>query len=102
MTTKPIVFAKTAKPSKIRINFATSAVGSLRCEIQGEDGKPLPGFAIADCDEIYGDSNDRCIAWHGKSDVSQLAEKPIRLHFAMQDADLYAFQIQPDAAAESK
>lgn len=101
MTTKPLLFAKTEKPAKIRINFATSAVGSLKCEVQGEDGKPLPGFAIADSDEIYGDSINRAITWHGKSDLSQLADKPIRLHFTMQDADLYAFQFGPDTEAES-
>jgi hypothetical protein len=100
MTTKPILFAKTAGPAKIRINFATSAVGSLKCELQDENGKARPGFALADCDEIYGDSIDRAITWGGKSDVSQLADKPIRLHFVMQDADLYAFQIRPDGTPE--
>jgi hypothetical protein len=101
MTTKPVVFAKINQPSTVRINFATSAVGSLKCELQDGAGKPVPGFALENCDEIYGDSIDRAITWGGKSDVSQLADRPVRLHFVMGDADLYAFQIRPDGAAKS-
>ncbi len=102
MTTKPLLFATTDRPAKIWINFATSAVGSLRCEIQDENGKPMPNFTLDACDDIYGDSVDRAITWKGKSDISQLAEKPFRLHFVMHDADLYALQIRPDATQLSK
>ncbi len=102
MITKPLLFAKSGRPAKIQVNFATSAVGSVKYEVRGEDGKPLPRFALDDCDEIYGDSVDRAITWHGKSDVSQLADKPIQLRFVMRDADLYALQIRADAAKDSK
>lgn len=101
MTTKSIVFAKTERPAEIHINFATSAVGAIKCEIRGEDGKPMPGFTLDDCDEIYGDSVDRAITWHGKSDVSAFAGAPISLQFAMHDADLFALQIQSDKQTRS-
>lgn len=44
----------------------------------------------------------RAITWNGKSDVSQLNDKPIRLQFVMQDADLYALQIQPHGTPKPK
>jgi len=96
MITRPLLFAKSAERQKIWINFDTSAVGSIKCELQDIDGQPIPGFALGDCDEIYGDSLDRPLAWGGRDDISALADKPLRLRFVMQDADLYALQIRPD------
>lgn len=102
MVTKPLLFAKSNEPAKIWINFATSAVGSIKCELQAADGKPLPGFTLDDCDEIFGDSINRAITWGGKSDVSASAEKPVRMRFVMKDADLFALQIRPDADKDAK
>ena len=101
-TTKPVLFAKSIQPTGISINFSTSAVGSLRCELQDQNSKPIPGYTLDDCDEIYGDRIDRVITWHGKSEVSQLADKPTRLRFVMNDADLYALQIRPNVADATK
>ena len=42
MLTRPLVFAGGA----LEINFATSAAGSIRVEIQDAAGKPMPGFAL--------------------------------------------------------
>jgi hypothetical protein len=102
MRTKPLLFAKVQAPNHIHINFATSAVGSIKCELQDIDGKALDGFTIDDCDEIYGDSVDREITWKGSNDVSKFADQPIRLHFVMKDADLYALQIAPTTFDKSK
>ena len=101
MMTKPLLFAKSDDTNKIWINFATSAVGSLKCELQNANGKPIPGFTFADCDEIYGDSVDRAITWHDEADVSQFADRPIKLRFVMHDADLYSLQIRTEAAKDS-
>jgi len=102
MRTKPLLFAKTESPSQIRINFATSAVGSIKCELQGADDKPLEGFTLDDCDEIYGDSVDRPITWKDNSDVSKFADQPVRLRFVMHDADLFALQVAPAASDTAK
>ncbi len=74
------------------MNFSTSAAGSIQVEIQDATGKPLPGFALEDCPEIYGDRIRQVVGWKQGSDVSILAGKPIRLRFIMKDADLYAIQ----------
>lgn len=86
--TKPLTF----KGSKLTLNFATSAAGDIRVEIQDASGKPLPGFALDDCPPIFGDTIERMVTWKNGSDVSALASKLVRLRFALKDADLYAFQ----------
>ena len=74
------------------MNFATSAAGSVRVEIQDPQGKPIDGFRLKDCPEMFGDSLNRALRWRGRSAVGQLAGRPVRLRFAIKDADLYSFQ----------
>jgi len=74
------------------LNCATSASGSLRAELRGMDGKPLPGYTLSDCDVIFGDDLDRAVSWRGKAELSGLADKPLRLFFELNDADLYSFR----------
>ena len=87
-TTKPITF----QGDRLVLNFSTSAAGTIRVEIQDVDGKPIPGFALDDCSEIFGDTLERTVTWKHGSDVSELAGQPVRLHFTLSDADLYSFQ----------
>ncbi len=64
--------------------------------MQDADGKPIPGFTLADCEEIGGNFIDQCVYWKGKADVSALAGEPVRIHFKMKRAKLYAFQFTKD------
>jgi len=88
LVTRPLTFTG----SQLRLNFATSAAGSLAVELQQPDGTPAPGFALADCDKLLGNSVDRAVTFGGEFDVSRLAGKPVRLRFVLQDADLYAMK----------
>ncbi len=88
LLTKPLTFSG----SELQLNFSTSAAGSLRVEIQTEDGQPIPGFAFADAAEMFGDEINRVYFWKSGGDVSSLAGKPVRLRFVMKDADLYSFR----------
>ena len=90
VVTKPFIFGG----NELTLNFATSAAGTVRVEIQGENGQPLPGFTLADCDELFGDSLDRTVTWKDKSDLSQYAGKPVRLRFVLSDADIYSMQFR--------
>ncbi len=92
LLTKPLEFSG----DRLSLNYATSAAGGLRVEIQDAAGQPLPGFTLDDCAEIIGDEIDRVVHWKGGSDVSPLAGQPVRLRFVMQDADLYAIQFGKD------
>ncbi len=88
MITKPITYTG----NRLTINYATSAAGGLKVEIQTPDGKPIEGFALGDCPEIIGDRIEDTVRWKDGEDVSQLAGKPVRLRFVMNDADLYSIR----------
>lgn len=88
LLTKPFRF----QGGKLLLNFATSAAGSVRVEIQDADGKAFPGFALEDCPPLFGDTIERLVKWKISGDVSGIAGKAIRLRFVLQDAEVYAFQ----------
>jgi hypothetical protein len=90
LLTKPLTF----QGDKLAINFATSAAGDIRIEIQDAAGKPLPGFMLADCPPVFGDAIERSVTWNTGGDVSALGGKPVRLRFVLRDADLYSFQFR--------
>ena len=90
LITPPLIF----QGKSLSMNFASSAFGSLRVEIQNADGKPLPGFALADSIELYGDTVARNAIWKDNPDLGALAGKPVRLRFVMRDADLYSIKFE--------
>ncbi|AMV36204.1 hypothetical protein [Planctomyces sp. SH-PL62] len=77
---------------RLRLNLDTGAMGTAFVEIQDAEGRPIPGFALADCEEIGGDFVDQRVYWKGSPDVSTLAGRPVRIHFQLRRAKLYAFQ----------
>ena len=91
LLSRPLVFAG----SQLTINFATSAAGSVRVEIQDAAGNAMDGFALADSADLFGDCISRQVSWKGGADVSKLAGKPIRLRVVLKDADLYSLQFMP-------
>ncbi len=91
LITRPITFTGRT----LSLNFSTSAAGSVRVEVQDAEGKPLPGFALEDCEDTFGDTLERDVVWKGGRDVSALATRPIRLRFVLKDADIFAFQFRP-------
>lgn len=91
LVTRPLKFTG----SRLSLNVATSAAGSVRVEIQGEDGKPLSGFSLDDCHPVYGDSLDQIVSWKNSPDLKALNGKPVRLRFEVSDADVYSYQFQP-------
>ncbi len=88
LVTKPLNFTG----DKLTLNFATSAAGDIRVELQDASGTPHPGFTLEDCSPLFGDSLSRPVTWKNGGKLSQLAGKPIRLRFVLRDADLYAMQ----------
>ena len=58
MVTRPLTFAG----SHLTINFASSAAGGLRVEIQDVSGAPISGYALDDCPEIIGDQIERVVS----------------------------------------
>ena len=91
LLTKPIKFSG----KELSLNFATSAAGRVRVEIQDMAGKPLPGFTLAESESLFGDTLDRVARWKHGSDVSALAGRPVRLRMVLEDAEVYSYQFQP-------
>ena len=89
--TRPLTF----EGKELVLNYSTSAVGSVRVEIRDAGGRPIEGYTLADCPEIYGDELERVVAWKNGSDVSRLAGRAVRLRFVMKDADLYSIRFRP-------
>ncbi len=90
LVTKPLRF----KGSALDLNFATSAGGSVRVELQEANGTPIPGFTLADARELIGDQISRPARWNAGGDVRSLEGKTVRIRFVLKDADLYSFRFQ--------
>jgi hypothetical protein len=88
--TKPLRF----QGSRLIINYATSAAGFVRVELQDAAGRPLTGFTLAEALELYGDELTRTVAWSGGADVKALADRAIRVRFVLKDADVYSMRFQ--------
>lgn len=86
LVTKPLTF--TGK--QLEINYATSAAGQIRVELQDAAGQPLPGFTLEDCEPIWGDHVSRIVKWKTGDNVSAIAGKAVRLRVELSDADLYS------------
>jgi HEAT repeat protein len=93
ITTKLVTFTG----SQLQVNAACPQ-GSLRVELRDALGNPIPGFTFADCDPFTGDALRHIVAWHGKTDLSALAGKPIQVRLQLRNGDLYAMQFTAPAA----
>ena len=92
LLTRPLVFAG----GRLEVNFATSAAGGIRVELQDSDGTPIPGFTLAESIELIGNEIKRTVAWQDAPDLASLAGTPVRIRFALTDADLYSFRFVED------
>lgn len=88
LETPPLSF----RGNRLRLNIDTGAMGTAFIELRDAGDKPIPGFTLADCEEIGGNFIDQSVYWKGKNDVSRLAGLPIRIYFKLKRAKLFAFQ----------
>ena len=86
--TKPLVFSG----DELELNCSTAGAGRIRVEIQSAEGNPIPGHSLDDCDAIKGDFIREVVTWKRNADVTSFAGKPVRLKFAMKEADLYSLR----------
>jgi hypothetical protein len=89
LLTRPLRFTG----SRLRLNFATSAVGSIRVELQRADRRPIEGFTLADCHDVYGDTVDRVVSWKGGQSLERFKGQAVRMRFVLKSADLYALRV---------
>ncbi|MCA9068236.1 MAG: hypothetical protein KDA84_04900, partial [Planctomycetaceae bacterium] len=89
LVTKPITFTG----DQLSLNFQTGEQGGLQVEIQDDDGQPIKGFKLSDCQPIKGDEIDQKVSWKN-TDLAQLVGQPVRLRFVLKDGDLFSYQFQ--------
>ncbi len=105
----------TFKGRYLEINYSTSAAGYIRIELQDASGKTIPGYSLEDSPYIIGDEISRKVGWdiaavreqdtdsesaynegpiirERPSDISHLADVPVRIRFVVKDADLYSLK----------
>lgn len=89
MTTKPLVFS-----GRELVFNAACPRGEFKAELLDADGRPLPGFGLAESDAFSGDALRQVASWNGKSDLSALAGKTVRLRVSWRGGDWYSFQFR--------
>lgn len=77
---------------RLVLNFVTGAQGRVRVELQDAGGKPLEGLSLDDCRPVQGDATAQVVSWNAGADVRRWAGRPVRLRFALKEADLFSFQ----------
>ncbi len=82
--TPPLRFAG----GELRLNYSTSAFGSVKIEVLSAQGEPLPGFSGSEAPELFGDGVDQ----RYPMDFSPLVGKVVRLRIVLQDADLFSLR----------
>ena len=92
VTTPPIAF----QGKRLELNYNCGAQGWMFVELRDLHDRPIPGFALGDCEEVSGDDVAWDVRWRGSSDLSSLAGRPIKIHFKMRNTKLYAFQFVGD------
>jgi len=83
-----------AEGEQLFLNFATSALGTVRIEVLDADNKPVEGFSGRAAPKLFGDSVHHPIKWSKNRSWSELTGRAIRLRFTLSEADLYALQQQ--------
>ena len=87
--TTPLI---TFSGARLLLNYDASAGGTGEVALLDADGNEIPGFGLADCDELGANALAREATWAGKSDVSAWAGKPVRLKFTMKSMRLFSFR----------
>ena len=85
LTTKPLVL----KGKALVVNCDASE-GKVDVEVLDANGTVLQGFGKKECKSIQGDEISARVEWEA-SEISSLAQEPIRLRFYLDNAKLYAF-----------
>ncbi len=83
------------KGNRLQINGRCREGGWIKVELLDSAGKPLPGFALDDCNAFEGDSIRHAMTWQANANVS-CPSKPIRLRIVLSSAELFAFQFVSD------
>ena len=96
LATRPVVFSG-------RCLFVNADVpqGALAAEVQDLAGKPIEPFTFANCRSVRADSTLTQIQWTGGSDLTKLANRPVRFRFKLENGKFYSFWVSRDETGRS-
>jgi hypothetical protein len=80
---------------KIRLNVDVGALGSLRMALLDASGVPIPGFGFEEADELRVNSTGVVASWSGRSDLTTLIGRDVRLEFRSTQTRLFSFRFEP-------
>jgi hypothetical protein len=86
--TKPLIM----DGDDLRVNFSTSAAGSLKIALCNESGNEIEGFGLEDMEPMWGDALDQSVQWRDNLSMTSLKGRAMRLKFVLSDADVFAFR----------
>jgi hypothetical protein len=89
MTSAPMI----AGGDRIVLNGRTAAGGRIRVEVLDEQGRALPGYAIADCVPFTGDEVAHPAQWSSGAREG-FANRPVRVRIELERARLYTLRFQ--------
>jgi hypothetical protein len=69
--------------------------GELRVEVLDREGRLVPGYSVAQCAPVRGDTTRAGVRWTGGSDLAALAGQAVRFRFHLTRGSLYAFWVSP-------
>ncbi len=90
LTTPPLRFAG----ERLELNIDVAAMGQAQVEVRDEAGRPLSGFELSRCRRVMVNDVRHTVSWDGSPSLGSHTGRPIRLHFDMRSAKLYAFQFR--------
>jgi len=82
----------TADP-QFYVNAKVEEGSQLRVEIDDVVGQAIEGFELENCVPVRGDSTHHRLAWRDDPDLTQLANREIRLRIRASGATLYALLV---------
>ncbi|MBI4581210.1 MAG: hypothetical protein HY718_16020 [Planctomycetes bacterium] len=96
ITTPPITFSG----NRLYLNHQCGGQGTIFVELRDLNDEPIPGYSLADCEEISCDDVAWEVRWQGSGDLAAFRGRPLKLHFRMASAKLYAFQFKDAGPSE--
>ncbi len=94
VVTRPFTFTG----NRLQINMAQARIweGAEPCEVRVEILTPdhfrAAGYTFEDADPVTREGLTNIVSWKGKSDLSALTGKPVKLRFYLKNVKLFSFQ----------
>lgn len=96
LTTRPVQF----HGGHLFVNV-DAPQGELRVEVLDGDGRVIEPYTRDNCDAVRTDRTLQPVKWKGAADLAELAGKPVRFRFHLNQGNLYSFWVSPDRSGAS-